>query len=173
MYASIVTTQPDIAGLDTPVLVLPYHSHTGLPYDDDAHYIRRTHEGAGHDSGTFDFMYDRANHRIAFASYGAASPGDSYYAHPFPFFSASTAQSLVRSTRGVAINTNFQPTLIFFPPNQRLSDTRSPLNWTGGGYDPALPMWLVQGADGTAYFAGIDQHVYTSGDLPIAPGGQQ
>jgi hypothetical protein len=52
----------------------------------------------------------------------------------------------------------------------QIYNTRAPTSWTGGGYDPAYPMWRLHGADGQLYFVGIDGNVYTPKQLPTLPG---
>lgn len=174
MYRNEVSNRgaSTISSLAAPVLVLPYGAHTGTAYFDDAHFIIRSFDRASHPSGQFDFIYDRTNHRISFSSFGVANPGDPYYARPFPsLVTKSEAISALQTKRGVAVRASFAPELVFFPPDPRLSPTNSssPLTWSGGGYDPSLPMWLLQGADGVDYFVGINSYVYTAKDIPIDP----
>jgi hypothetical protein len=159
-----------ISRLATPVLVLPYGAHTGVASYDDAHFIIRTYDSANHPSGQFDFLYDRANHRLAFSSFGVASPGDPYYARPFPpLVTESEAISALQTKRGVVLRVGSTPELIVFPPDPRISPPNPTVTWSGGGYDPSLPMWMLAGADGVTYFVGINQGVYTAKDLPIDP----
>lgn len=159
-----------MSALETPVLVLPYGAHTGIAAFDDAHYIIRSDDRAGHVSGQFDFIYDRAHHRMCFSSFGAASPGDTYYARPFPsLVTESEAVSALQAKHGVGVRAGATPELIFFPPDPRISPPNPTVTWSGGGYDPSLPMWMLTGADGVDYFVGINQGVYVAKDLPINP----
>ena len=160
-----------VTGLDTPVLVLPYHAHTGIAYYDDAHWIIRAHNAAGQDVATFDFIYDRAGHRIAFSSFGLAQPNDPLYAKPFPSTSAAEAVDLLQAKRGIGARAGVAPELIFFPPATQLNPSQGaqgPMRWNGGGTDPNIPMWLIHGADQNDYFVGQDHNVYTASQLPIA-----
>ena len=157
--------------LDTPMLVHAFDAHTGISYYDDDHWVVTVRNASGMRCGIFDYVYDRANHRLRFSSYGVITSGDPHNKQAFPYISAITAMQLLRSQRGIQIKAGTQPELIFFPINPDFSVPTSPVSkWAGGGNSPMQPMWLVVGSDGRNYFVGIDQNVYTQQVLPVATG---
>ncbi len=89
------------SGLDVPALVHAYPLHMGVEYYDDDHWVVTQHDETGLEVGVFDFVYDRAHHRIRLSSFGSLTPSD-YRAHQaFPYTSAATAVSRVQAVRGV------------------------------------------------------------------------
>jgi hypothetical protein len=166
----MMTNQFGGAGLDTPVLVHAYPLHTGVEFYDDDHWVVTAHDASGLEVGIYDWVYDRAHHRIRLAGYGEFTPQD-YRAHqPFPYLSATTATSLVHTSRGVAVMAGRQPELMFFPINPLWRMPNSTIHWSGGGDDPTDPIWHVVGVDGRDYYVGVDSRVYVTSDLPLAPG---
>ncbi len=49
--------------------------------------------------GLYDFVYDRANARVRFASYGVLTPSDARYGHAFPSMASSTAVDRLQAER--------------------------------------------------------------------------
>lgn len=69
-YTSM-TTHFGGGALDTPVLVHSYELRpTGVEYEDDDHWIVSLRDASGMKTGMFDYVYDRANHRIRLATFG-------------------------------------------------------------------------------------------------------
>lgn len=157
--------------LDTPTLIHAFGAHTGIAYYDDDHWVVSVKNTAGMRCGVFDFVYDRANHRSRFSSYGVITPVDPNRKLAFPYISAATAAHVLQSRLGLQVMAGTQPELIFFPINPNFPILTSPVHtWSGGGNSPMLPMWLLVGSDRQNYFVGIDLGVYSQSTLPIATG---
>jgi hypothetical protein len=157
--------------LDTPILVHAFDAHTGISYYDDDHWIVSVRNASGMRCGIFDYVYDRANHRMSFSSYGVITPVDPHHTLAFPYVSATTAIQALWNQRGLQVKAGVQPELIFFPINPSFPILTSPISkWMGGGNSPMLPMWLLVGSDGRNYFVGTDLSVYAQSTLPIATG---
>jgi len=77
--------------MDTPMLVHAYNIHTGNSYYDDDHYVLTVPDASGMRNGIFDFVYDRANQRMRFSSYGVITAADPHSRMAFPFMSSSVA----------------------------------------------------------------------------------
>jgi hypothetical protein len=161
------------ASLDTPVLVHSYGPHTGSQYYDDDHWVVSVRETSGRGVGVFDFVYDRANHRLRFSSFGALGEQNPYAYQAFPYISTDMAGVQLKSQRNLSVQPGKQPELIFFPIDPRWRDRASPVHrWRGGGEAPMDPMWHLVGSDGHAYFLGVDLQIYVQAEMPMAPGGQ-
>jgi hypothetical protein len=157
--------------LDTPGLVHAFAAHTGISYYDDDHWIVSVRNASGMRCGIFDYVYDQANHRLRFSSYGVITSGDPHHTLAFPYVSATTAVQALWSQRGLHLKGGVQPELIFFPINPAFGNPTSPVSkWAGGGNSPMLPMWLLVGTDGRNYFIGTDLSVYNQSSLPITTG---
>lgn len=157
--------------LDTPALVHAYDAHTGIAYYDSDHWVVSVRNAAGLRCGLFDFVYDRANQRLRFSSFGVITPVDPHSKQSFPYISESTALTVLNGERKMGVKAGTQPELIFFPIDPSYPNLSSPVHkWAGGGNSPMLPMWYVVGADGNSYFIGTDMHTHTFSQLPIAKG---
>lgn len=156
--------------LDIPVLVHATNLHTGIEYYDDDHWVVSVRDGAGVESGIFDFVYDRAHQRIRMAAFAKLTSGDPRSHQAFPYTSVGLATARLQSVRGVVPSATSQPELVFFPIDPQWRDPHSPKHsWSGGGDSPMDPMWHLVGADGHEYFVGVDMHVYDTVNLPLAP----
>lgn len=164
--------QHEYASLDTPAWVHTMVTHpTGVSYYDNDHWIVSVRNASGQRCGIFDFVYDKANHRMRFSSYGVITPTDPHAKLAFPYTSPITASALLQKQRGLAMLANSPAELVFFPINPSYRDLNSPVHlWSGGGDSPMDPVWHLKGANGQDYFVGQDQHVYLQTDLPIATG---
>lgn len=161
----------DYVALDTPVLVHAYGAHTGKDYYDDDHWVVSVRNAAGQRCGLFDFVYDRANQRARFSSYGVITPQDPHSRQAFPSMPATVAVAQLWTQRHLHIMAGTEPELIFFPIDPSFPYLNSPVHsWAGGGNSAMLPMWHLVGSDGHDYFVGIDLQVYMQKDLPIAKG---
>jgi hypothetical protein len=157
--------------LDTPVLVHAFDAHTGISYYDDDHWVVSVRNASGMRCGILDFVYDRANQRMRFSSYGVITSADPRHTSAFPYVSEVTAMQSLRSQKGLQIRTGTQPELIFFPINPAFPILTSPVSkWMGGGNSPMLPIWQLVGTNGQDYFVGTDLNVYTQQALPVATG---
>lgn len=161
----------DGVSLDLPALVHPYHPadpNAGSDYFVDDHWVATVRNSAGAESGIFDFVYDRANHRIRFSSYSVLLPSNPHYGHAFPFVSADAAAAQLGAQRHLSVMAGASSELIFFPVAQDWQGPQASHHWTDGGGSPMDPMWLMVGNDGLQYFVGGNLHVHTPKDLPIA-----
>lgn len=158
--------------LGAPVLVRAYHPTDGMTdvyvvplYDtpnDTASEIDPV--------ALLDFAYDSAHqqlHALAFA--GPFMPGDVLYHQPFPRLTIDQARASLAHERGVQLAAGTAPTLIYFAADMnRIAGPDADLKWTGGGQFADYAVWHTQGADGHEYIVGIDGHVYTPDQLPLA-----
>jgi hypothetical protein len=161
------------ASLDIPARVHAFGPRTGSQYYDDDHWVVSVRDTSSREVGVFDFVYDRANHRLRFSSFGALGAMNLNTHQAFPYISADMAVAQLKSQRKLGAQPGKQPELIFFPIDPRWRDlTSSVHNWRGGGEAPTDPMWHLVGADGHDYFVGVDRYTYVLADLPFAPGGQ-
>lgn len=167
-----MTTHFGGSALDTPVLVRSFELRpTGVEYYDDDHWIVRLRDSTGRATGVFDYIYDRANHRISLATFGKLTPGDPRATQPFPATSAADAVTRFQSARSIAVKPGQQPEPVYFPIDPAWRVPNSVVHsYSGGGESPFDPMWHVVGADGHDYFVGTDNNVYTVQQLPFAPG---
>ena len=157
--------------LDTPTLVHTMFAKTGISYYDNDHWVVSVVNASGQRCGIFDFIYDRAHHRMSFSSYGVITPTDLHARMAFPYTSAHAASVVLQQQRGLAVMPNSKAELIFFPIDPNFRNLNSPVHlWSGGGESPMNPIWHLTGTNGQDYFVGADQHVYTQTDLPIAHG---
>jgi hypothetical protein len=156
--------------LDLPTLVHAFGAHTGIGYYDDDHWVVSVRNASGRECGIFDFVYDRANHRIRFSSFGLILPQDPRSTKPFPYISPASAMAELQSERKLAPLSGAQPELVFFPIDPRYRDPSSPVKWFGGGEAPDDPTWLIVGSDGQSYFVGHDMRVHSLQEVPIAVG---
>lgn len=155
--------------LDLPARVHAFNAHTGREWYDDDHWIVSVRDASGRECGVFDFVYDQANARIRFSSFGHMLPQDPDSTHAFPFISSQAAVAHLASERKLSLMAGQQPELIFFPIDPRVQDPTSPVHtWTGGGEAPMDPMWLVRGSNGLDYFVGPDLHTHLAQELPIS-----
>jgi len=172
-HFSMMKGRYNYASLDTPALVKAYGPHTGIQYYDDDHWVVSVQNASSQEVGIFDFVYDRANHRLRFSSFGALGLKNPYIHQAFPYISATMAVAQLKSERNLGVLFGKQPELIFFPIDPHWRDLSSPAHlWKGGGDAPTNPMWHLVGTDGHDYFVGGDLHTYTHDKLPFAPGGQ-
>jgi hypothetical protein len=156
--------------LDLPVLVRTLTSGTGYDYYDDDHWVVSVRDADNHEVGIYDYVYDRANQRIRFASYTIVRPGSPRYDKPFPYVSASSAAARLQSERGVGARASGQADLVFFPIDSTQYGPGAPHQWYGGGESPVTAMWRIPGTDNVNYFVGQDNHVYDFKDLPMKRG---
>ena len=155
--------------LDTPALVYSYGARTGMDYYDDDHWVVSVRDNTGMRCGLADFVFDRANMRLRFSSFGVLTPQDPHSRQVFPYVSPSVAVAQLRSQRKLTPLSGTVLKLIFFPINPSFPDLNSPVHkWAGGGNSAMNPIWYMVGADRRDYFMGEDMHVYTQTDLPIA-----
>ena len=158
---------------DPPVLVLP--ATVGDTEDDSAyslpHYMIRASVN-GVRQVTYDVVYDPATQQLRPISDGAMLPNDPAYGKPFPWIGVSSTAAIaaLSASKGEAPAAGTVPELVYFAPGPQIYNTRAPTTWTGGGYDPAYPIWRLHGADSQLYFVGIDGKVYTPKQLPTMPG---
>lgn len=163
--------QYSYTAMDIPALVHAYSAHTGIAYYDNDHWVVSVRNAAGLRCGLFDFVYDRANHRLRFSSYGVITASDPHTHQAFPYISSAQAVSVLQSERKKGVRRGSQPELIFFPIDPNFPVLTSPVHkWAGGGNSPMNPMWSMVGTDGNSYFVGIDQHVHNQSELPITKG---
>lgn len=158
---------------NTPMLVHPYGpvAAGASDYFLDDHWVVAVNNAQGQECGIFDFVYDSAHNRIRFSSYSVISPRDTeFYGKPFPFTSATSAETQVHSAARVTLMSGAAPELIFFPEAWTWKTTGAPKNWTAGGTSPMDPIWLMPGADGQSYFVGTNMKVYTQQELPLTAG---
>src|SRR5579859_4721634 len=166
-----IETRYGAMAFDLPVLVHPFHPgmpSAGSDYFQDDHWVVSVRNRSGQECGLFDFVYDRAQHRIRFASYGVLTPGDPRYGHAFPYVSVVKALTRVQTERHLTMQAGATPQLVFFPLANDRRGPESPHPWTGGGTSPMDPMWLIVGTGGNSYFVGSDLHTHTQVELPIA-----
>lgn len=157
--------------LDTPTLVHAMFAHTGISYYDDDHWVVSVRNAAGQRVGVFDFIYDRANHRMSFSAFGVVTPIDPHAQMAFPYTALSVASAALQKQRHLALMANSSAELVFIPIDPNFRNLNSPVHlWSGGGDSPMDPMWSLIGADGQEYFVGVDQNVYTQANLPLAQG---
>ncbi len=169
-YAAIVK-QYGCTSLDTPTLVHAYNAHTGNSYYDDDHWVVSVRASSGMRCGLFDFVYDRANQRIRFSSYGVLTSQDPHSRLAFPYVSSTVALAKLQSQRRLGMLAGTQPELIFFPIDPSYPYVNSPVHkWAGGGNSAMNAIWYIVGTDRHDYFVGTDLNVYTQPDLPIAKG---
>jgi len=131
------------AALDTPVLVHAYHAHTGVEYQDSDHWVASAKVGDTR-TGLYDFVYQRTQKTLRFASFGTITSAEDPHAHQaFPYTSAETAIMRLKATRNLEPKAGSSPELIFFPPPDWVTNVRQPAAhpWTSGGIDPMSPMW--------------------------------
>ena len=172
-HFTMMQSHYNYASLDIPALVHSFGPHTGSQYYDDDHWVVSVRDASSREVGVFDFVYDRANHRLRFSSFGALGEMNPNAHQAFPSLSADMAVAQLKSQRKLGVQPGKQPELIFFPINPRWRDLTSPVhNWRGGGEAPTDPMWHIVGSDGHDYFVGVDLHTYVLANLPFAPGGQ-
>jgi hypothetical protein len=160
--------------LDTPVLVHAYHAHTGVEYQDSDHWVASAKLGDIR-TGLYDFVYQRAQKTLRFASFGTIASAEDPHAHQaFPYTSAETALAQLKATRNLGPKAGASPELIFFPPADWVTNVRQPSDhpWKSGGIDPLSPMWRITATDGNDYFIGNDLLVHTLDELPIDPSQQ-
>lgn len=163
--------QYSYTAMDSPALIHAYSAHTGIAYYDNDHWVVSVRNAAGLRCGVFDFVYDRANHRLRFSSYGVITASDPHARQAFPYVSSTQAVSVLQSERKLGVKSGSQPELIFFPIDPSFPVLTSPVHkWAGGGNSPMNPMWYMVGIDGHSYFVGVDQHVHNQSELPIAKG---
>jgi hypothetical protein len=153
--------------LDLPALVHTIASPSGYDYFDDNHWVVSVRDGKNIQVGVFDFVYDRANQRIRFASYGTLIPKDARFGHAFPWTTASAASGRLQAERGLGLKLGSQPDLVFFHVSDAALGPQASQVWSGGGGSPVDAMWRVTGADGVQYFVGQDRHVYVQSELPL------
>jgi len=157
--------------LDTPTLVHTLSAKTGISYYDYDHWIVSVVNTSGQRCGVFDFIYDRAHQRMSFSSFGVVTPNDPHAKMAFPYTSSTAASVALQQQHGLAVAPSSQAELVFFPIDPNFRNLNSPVHlWSGGGDSPMNPIWLLRGIDGYDYFVGVDQHVYTQTDLPVAQG---
>ncbi len=156
---------------DTPVLVLPATSSNRGDDWNLPHYIIRASVN-GVRMVTYDVVYNPATQELRPISVGHMAPNDPGYGKPFPWagVSSAAAVSTLRNAKGLALAASTAPQLVFFAPGPQFYNPNTLQNWKGGGYDPAVPIWRLHGADGQLYFVGIDGVVYTPKQLPVAQG---
>jgi hypothetical protein len=155
--------------LDLPALVHTMATPSGYDYYDDDHWVVSVRDGKSQQVGLYDFVYDRANSRVRFASYGALTPKDPRFGHAFPSVAPSAAIDRLQAERRLAAKAGVQPDLVFFPLADDVQGGQVTRSWTGGG-SPMDAMWRVTGTDGATYFIGQDLHVYDYASLPIKAG---
>jgi hypothetical protein len=159
------------ASLDTPALVHAYGAHTGIDYYDDNHWVVSVHDASGMRCGLFDFVYDRAQQRMRFSSFGVLTPQDPHSSQAFPYISSAVAVARLQSQRKLNVRAGAQPELIFFPIDPSFPYLNSPVHkWAGGGNSAMNPMWHMVGSDAHDYFIGNNLNVSVRQDLPIANG---
>ena len=172
MFAAVETRQGHLT-LDVPALVHIIHpTPTASDYWALDHWVVSVRNDTGAETGVFDFVYDRANHRIRFAVYGDLPPSDPRHGHIFPYISADQAVQTLRTTLGKAPLSGAAPQLVFFPVDaaylgpagRGLGHAR----WTAGGEYPTDPVWFITGADGHTYFVGKDSHAHHEAEIPFA-----
>jgi hypothetical protein len=157
--------------LDIPALVHAFHAHTGVEYQDSDHWVASAKVGDTR-TGLYDFVYQRAQKALRFASFGTIASAEDPHAHQaFPYTSAETALAQLKATRNLQPKAGTAPELIFFPPADWVTNVRQPTThpWTSGGIDPLNPMWRITATDGNDYFIGNDLLVHTLDELPIVP----
>jgi hypothetical protein len=169
MFASIKTTH-GIHALDLPARVHTLATPSGYDYYDDDHWVVSVRDKANKQVGIFDFVYDSANQRVRFASYGILRPGDTRYGHAFPTTQPTAVLQRLQTERGLSAKAGAQADLVFFPPDQQRFGAQAKQPWGAGGSSPLDAIWQVPGANGVNYYVGSDQHVYELKDLPIGSG---
>jgi hypothetical protein len=170
MFQSVETRMGHLT-LDSPALVHLLNSVGGSDYWTHDHWLASAATDAGQRVGIFDYVYDRARHRIRFAVFGSLRPSDLRYGQVFPYTSANIAVQRLSAERGLGAKLGVQPILVFFPPDPAIlgpDSGRPQRTWTGGGEYPSDPMRLVVGSDGHNYFVGKDGHVHDASALPVA-----
>jgi hypothetical protein len=172
-HFTMMQSHYNYASLDIPALVRSFGPHTGIQYYDDDHWVVSVRDTSSREVGVFDFVYDRANHRLRFSSFSALGEMNPSAHQAFPYISADMAVAQLKSQRKLGVQPGKQPELIFFAIDPRWRDLTSPVHlWKGGGEAPMDPMWHLVGSDGRDYFVGVDLHAYVLTNLPFAPGGQ-
>ena len=155
--------------LGTPVLVHAYHPTPGMT-DVWVIPVLEANAPGSHIVALLDFAYDSAHqqiHPLTFA--GPFVPTDPEYGQPFPRVTPAHAAALVAGARPQAGVPGVQPQLVYFPANQDAISGPHATAWSGGGQFPDLAIWLMPGAGGNDYLAGLDGKVYTASQLPLAP----
>lgn len=162
--------------LGTPVLVHTYHPTPGMLDVWVVPVLEQSVPGLSgpgpHVVALLDFAYDTSNGQIRATSFaGPFVPGDPEYGQPFPRIAAPAASALVAHTSGHSMASGGQPELVYFPVNlDQIVGPHASVTWTAGGQFPDLAVWRVQSAPGQDYVVGLDDHVYTPSQLPLAAG---
>ncbi|MFI5274621.1 MAG: hypothetical protein ACHQ4H_16435 [Ktedonobacterales bacterium] len=101
---------------------------------------------------------------------GIQMAGDPNYNKPFPWLQVTAEQATValQQQRGIAPAASATAELVYFTPPDPVPGVN--VTWTGGGTNPADPMWRLKGKDGRYHFVGTDGHVYESNQLPVVAG---
>ncbi len=186
LYRDTVASSQSLLGqqlqhgtLGTPVLVHVYHPLSGMHDVWVVPVLAASVPGLNtpgpHVVALLDFADDPAHQAIQATSFaGPFVPGDPEYGQPFPRLSAQQAIAAFTQARGLQVASGGQPQLIYFPADlNALVGPHPTRTWSGGGQFPDLAIWRVPGADGQDYFVGLDGNVYTSAQLPLAPGAGQ
>lgn len=156
---------------DTPVEVLNATLGNQENVYNMPHYIVRASIN-GVRQVSYDLTYDPAHKLLYISSIGMNLPNDAHYGKAFPWdgVTASAALSKLQSVRQMSAAPGFQPELVYFAPDPSIAQPGQTHPWAGGGTSAAEPIWRIKGADGHAYFVGIDGNVYTDTQLPIEHG---
>lgn len=171
MFASIQRQHGQLS-LDLPALVHPFNGGTagGSDYWTNDHWVVSVRYPSAKQEGVFDYVYDRANHRIRFAFYVELGPSDPRYGHAFPYSQPGNALGRLKAERGLDVKAGTTPELVFYAIDAQYLNPEfaAQHGWSAGGQNPTYPVWHVVGADGHDYFVGNDAHVHDKANIPFA-----